>query len=87
MLKIFPKYLNFENISKKCIRVPGPLKELEVYFPLKRNWLLFKNSFRWFKGLLIKKEKNSLSDLSLYNARKSFSGNESYITFSLVLKI
>ena len=25
MLKIFPKYLNFENISKKCIRVPGPL--------------------------------------------------------------
>ena len=23
-LKIFPKYLNFENISKKCIRVPGP---------------------------------------------------------------
>ena len=27
MLKIFPKYLNFENISKKCIRVPGPLCE------------------------------------------------------------
>ena len=25
MLKIFPKYLNFENISKKCIRVRGPL--------------------------------------------------------------
>ena len=24
MLKIFPKYLNFDNISKKCIRVPGP---------------------------------------------------------------
>ena len=24
MLKIFPKYLNFENISKKCIRVPWP---------------------------------------------------------------
>ena len=26
MLKIFPKYLDFENISKKCIRVPGPLR-------------------------------------------------------------
>ena len=25
MLKIFLKYLNFENISNKCIRVPGPL--------------------------------------------------------------
>ena len=25
MLEIFPKYLNFENILKKCIRVPGPL--------------------------------------------------------------
>ena len=24
MLKIFPKYFNFENISKKCIRVLGP---------------------------------------------------------------
>ena len=23
-LKMFPKYLNFENISKKCIRVPEP---------------------------------------------------------------
>ena len=23
MLKIFPKYFNFENISKKFIRVPG----------------------------------------------------------------
>ena len=29
MLKIFPKYLNFENISKKCIRVPGPLEWVE----------------------------------------------------------
>ena len=28
MLKIFPKYLNFENISKKCIRVPGPLEAI-----------------------------------------------------------
>ena len=26
MLKIFPKYLNFENILKKCIRVPWPLE-------------------------------------------------------------
>ena len=25
MLEIFPKHLNFENISKKCIRVPEPL--------------------------------------------------------------
>ena len=25
MLEIFPKYLNFENILKKCIRVPEPL--------------------------------------------------------------
>ena len=25
MLKVFPKYLNFENISKKRIRVPEPL--------------------------------------------------------------
>ena len=24
MLKIFPKYFNFENISEKCIRVVGP---------------------------------------------------------------
>ena len=33
MLKIFPKYLNFENISKKCIRVPGPLEHgpCEIY--------------------------------------------------------
>ena len=28
MLKIFPKYLNFENISKKCFRVPGPLEAI-----------------------------------------------------------
>ena len=26
MIKISPKYLDFENISKKCIRVPWPLK-------------------------------------------------------------
>ena len=32
MLKIFPKYLNFENISKKCIRVLGPLRYLN-FFP------------------------------------------------------
>ena len=25
MLEIFPKHLNFENISKKCIRVSEPL--------------------------------------------------------------
>ena len=25
MIKISPKYLNFENISKKCICVPWPL--------------------------------------------------------------
>ena len=29
MLKLFPKYLNFKNISKKCIRVPGPLEILQ----------------------------------------------------------
>ena len=37
MLKLFPKYLNFGNISKKCIRVPGPLDSrliVEVY----KNW-------------------------------------------------
>ena len=28
MLKIFPKYLDFENISKKCIRVPRPYRIL-----------------------------------------------------------
>ena len=26
MLKMFPKYLNFENISKKCIHAPGSLE-------------------------------------------------------------
>ena len=31
MLKIFPKYLNFENISKKCIRVPGPLERHDEF--------------------------------------------------------
>ena len=31
MLKIFLKYLNLENISKKCIHVPGPLKSLYQY--------------------------------------------------------
>ena len=30
-LKIFPKYLSFEKISKKCTRVPGPLISL-CYF-------------------------------------------------------
>ena len=30
MLKIFPKYLNFENISKKYIRVRGPLNVIET---------------------------------------------------------
>ena len=31
--KIFPKYLDFENISNKCIRVPGPYgrKTFHVY--------------------------------------------------------
>ena len=29
MLKLFPKYLNFKNISKKCIRVLGPLEILQ----------------------------------------------------------
>ena len=28
MFKIFPKYLNFKNISKKYIRVSGPLEIL-----------------------------------------------------------
>ena len=31
MQKIFPKYLNCENISKKCIRVPGLPKLLYGY--------------------------------------------------------
>ena len=30
MPKIYPEYLNFENISKNCIRVPGPIEILEL---------------------------------------------------------
>ena len=48
--------------------------------PLKWNWLFFKNSFWWSKGLLHKKEKNSSSDLS-HDVRKSFSTNESFDVF------
>ena len=63
------------------------LKELlEVdlkWNPLKWNWLLFKNSFQWSKGVLVKKEKNSLSDLS-HDTRKSFPANESCHFFSYI---
>ena len=29
MLKILPKYLNFETVPKKCISVPGPLDKIQ----------------------------------------------------------
>ena len=50
---------------------------------LKWNWLLFKNSFHWSKGLLHQKGKNSLSDLS-HDVRKFFSANESYYFFIFI---
>ena len=50
---------------------------------LKWNWLLFKNSFHWSKGLLHQKGKNSLSDLS-HDVRKFFSANESYYFFFFI---
>ena len=30
MIKISPKYLNFENISKKCIHVLWPVKKIQI---------------------------------------------------------
>ena len=50
---------------------------------LKWNWLLSKIPFGGQKVFYIKKEKNSLSDLS-HDARKSFSANESYHFLSYV---
>ena len=42
MLKVFPKDLNFENISKKCIRVPRPLKMVSNTFTgYNANWSNF----------------------------------------------
>ena len=41
MLKIFPKYLNFENISKKCIRVLGPIDYYCLYVCLFVFCLIF----------------------------------------------
>ena len=39
MLKIFPKYLNFENISKKYIRVPGPYEMYKKLLYTRKNIL------------------------------------------------
>ena len=39
---MFPKYLNFGNISKKCIRVSGPINYLN-----KRNETLCNQIFAW----------------------------------------
>ena len=30
MIKVSPKYLNFENISKKCIHVLWPVKQIQI---------------------------------------------------------
>ena len=38
MIKISPKYLNFENISKKCIRVPSPLHSLFLIISQVKNY-------------------------------------------------
>ena len=38
MLKLFPKYLNFGNISKKCIRIPGPLDNRLIVGEVYKNW-------------------------------------------------
>ena len=40
MLKIFPKYLNFENISKKFIRVPGTLDNRHSSYHPNENSIL-----------------------------------------------
>ena len=47
MLKIFPKYLNFENILKKCIHVPGPLynNRIVAYSGTSLKWTLTGQKF------------------------------------------
>ena len=53
--------------------------------PFEVEGVAFKNSFRGSKVLLHQKGENSLSNLS-HNVTKSFSANESFITFSFILE-
>ena len=57
MLKIFPKYLNFENISKKYIRVR--LKGCQNAQSTLKNENL-KTTFSWFTVLLFDRNERKM---------------------------
>ena len=56
MLKIFQKYLNFESISKICIRIPGPKSVktgINYFIRTYMEYLQEKNKSMFYNAALI----------------------------------
>ena len=60
MLKLFPKYLNFGNISKKCIRIPGPLDNRLIVVEVYKNWEYQPENKKKKKRILLRKSPYSV---------------------------